>query len=123
MGRRFAAQMGAPLTAQSIEIAAHRSKAHPQSRLWPMPLPRRCAERQPDLSRRDAGTYLVDMAFGWTNPGTDYDAKVLGQVDRSIALVREDPLPYSVKSLYLTVVHRLDEGIRAARAGGTISCV
>jgi adenylate cyclase len=65
----------------------------------------------------EAGTYMVDMAFGWTDPATDYDAKILGQVDRSIALVREDPLPYVVKSLYLTVVRRLDEGIRAANAG------
>jgi hypothetical protein len=36
----------------------------------------------------DAGTYMVDMAFGWTDPAIDYDAKILGQVDRSIALVR-----------------------------------
>jgi adenylate cyclase len=65
----------------------------------------------------DAYTYYVDKGYGWTNPDTDYDAKVLGQVDRSIALARDDPLPYYVKSQYLTNQRRLDEALRAADAG------
>jgi adenylate cyclase len=65
----------------------------------------------------DAGTYGADMVFGWMDPDIDYSAKVLGQVDRSITLARGDPRPYFVKSLYLTITHRLDEGLRAADAG------
>jgi hypothetical protein len=57
---------------------------------------------------------MIDVVFGWTTPGIDYDAKVLGQVDRSIALARDDPLPYGVKSYYLVDVHRPDEPLRAA---------
>jgi tetratricopeptide (TPR) repeat protein len=69
----------------------------------------------------DAGTYLYDMAFGWTNPDTDYAAKVLVQVDRCIALARDEPLPHVVKSTYLTNVRRPEEGLRAADAGLAIN--
>jgi adenylate cyclase len=69
----------------------------------------------------DAATYLADLGYGWTNSDTDYDAKVLGQVDRSIDLARDDPRPYYVKSVYLITVHRLDEGLRAADAGLAIN--
>jgi adenylate cyclase len=69
----------------------------------------------------DAGTYLSELAFGWTNPATDYAAKVLAQVDRSIALARDDPRPYLVKSLYLTITRRLEEGLRAADAGLSVN--
>ena len=34
----------------------------------------------------NAYTYMVDYAYGWTNPQTDYDAKILAQADRAIAL-------------------------------------
>jgi hypothetical protein len=61
------------------------------------------------------------MAFGWTKANTDYDAKVLGQVDRSIALARDDQLPYNVKSFYLIDTHRPDEALRAADAGLAIN--
>ena len=33
-----------------------------------------------------ADTYFIEYIFGWGNPGTDYDAKILGQADRAIAL-------------------------------------
>jgi tetratricopeptide (TPR) repeat protein len=69
----------------------------------------------------DAMTYMIDSAYGWTNPDTDYEAKVLGQADRSIAIVRDDQMPYMVKAQYLIVVHRLDEGLRAADAGLAIN--
>ena len=65
----------------------------------------------------DAYTYFIDRAYGWTNPDTDYEAKVLGQADRSIAIARDDPLPYIAKSGYLTNVRRPEEGLRAADAG------
>jgi TolB-like protein/class 3 adenylate cyclase len=69
----------------------------------------------------DAFTYLIDLAFGWTKADTDYDAKVLGQVDRSIVFARDDPLPYNVKSFYLIDTHRPDEALRAADAGLAIN--
>ena len=37
-----------------------------------------------------ASTYMYEYAFGWTDPETDYDAKILGQADRSIALARNN---------------------------------
>jgi adenylate cyclase len=64
-----------------------------------------------------AGTYMNEYAFGWTNPETDYDAKILGQVDRSIALARDNPRAYWIKSVYLTMTRRANEALRAADAG------
>ena len=65
----------------------------------------------------DAATYMIDKALGWTTPDTDYDAKVLGQADRAIALDRDDVTAYYVKSEYLSIVHRPDEALRAADVG------
>jgi tetratricopeptide (TPR) repeat protein len=66
----------------------------------------------------DAGTYLFDKVAGWASADVDYDAKILGQADRSIAIAPNDPDPYSTKSLYLSyVLHRTEEGLRAAEAG------
>ena len=33
-----------------------------------------------------AVTYTNEYLFGWGDPGTDYDAKILGPLDRAIAL-------------------------------------
>jgi adenylate cyclase len=63
-----------------------------------------------------AGTYSNEYIF-WGNPETDYDAKILGQVDRSIALARDIPRAYWVKSVYLTTSRRPNEALRAADAG------
>ncbi len=66
----------------------------------------------------DANTYLLDKVAGWTSADVDYDAKILGQADRSIAIAPNDPDPYSAKSLYLSyVLHRTEEGLRAAETG------
>jgi adenylate cyclase len=66
----------------------------------------------------DAATYMFDKIAGWASADVDYDTKVLGQVDRSIAIAPNDPYPYWVKSTYLSyVVHRTEEGLRAAKAG------
>ena len=66
----------------------------------------------------DAATYLFDKVAGWTSADVDYDAKILGQADRAIAIAPNDPAPYSTKSLYLSyVLHRTEEGLRAADAG------
>ena len=69
----------------------------------------------------DAQTYFLDKTYGWANPETAYDAKILGQADRSIALARDDARPYFVKSQYLKDLHRLDEALRAAEAGLAVS--
>ena len=66
----------------------------------------------------DARSYMIDKVYHWTNPDVDYDAKIVGQADRSIAIDPNDPLPYFAKSFYLSLVlHRPEEGLRAANAG------
>jgi hypothetical protein len=40
-----------------------------------------------------ASTYLIEYAYGWASPETDYEAKVLGQADRAIALAPRTPHP------------------------------
>jgi hypothetical protein len=46
----------------------------------------------------DATTYLNEYSFGWTNPDTDYEAKILGQADRAFALTPHNPWNYSTKA-------------------------
>ncbi len=64
-----------------------------------------------------AGTYFQEYFFGFGNPGTDYDAKILGQADRAIALAPDYDVPYETKSIYLALSRRYDEAIRSANAG------
>ena len=64
-----------------------------------------------------ADTYFSEFLFGYGNPGTDYDAKILGQADRAIALAPDYDLPYEAKSVYLSTSRRYDEAISAANAG------
>jgi TolB-like protein/class 3 adenylate cyclase len=64
-----------------------------------------------------ASTYFFDYQLGWGNSETDYDAKILGQLDRAIVLAPDYGQPYQVKSLYLAFSHRWDEAVRAADAG------
>ena len=64
-----------------------------------------------------AFNYFYEYLFGYGNPGTDYDAKILGQADRAIAIAPDYDLPYDAKSAYLGVSRRYDEAIRAANAG------
>jgi adenylate cyclase len=69
----------------------------------------------------EATTYLFDNVFGWADPSVDYDAKVVGLADRSLAIAPDEARPYATKSLYLTNVNRPVEGLRAADAGLTIN--
>jgi tetratricopeptide (TPR) repeat protein len=64
-----------------------------------------------------AATYLFEYIFGWTDPETDYDAKILGQADRSIALARDNAWAYGVKSVYLNMTLRPSDALRVANAG------
>jgi len=60
--------------------------------------------------------------FGPANPETDYDAKVFGQADRSIALARDNAFAYQVKCYcYLIVSRRPEEALRAAEAALAIN--
>ena len=68
-----------------------------------------------------AQTYFIEFLFGWGNPGTDYDAKILGQADRAIALAPDYGLPYEAKGAYLSLSRRYDEAIRALNAGIAIN--
>jgi adenylate cyclase len=66
-------------------------------------------------------TYLNEYGFGWTNPETDYEAKVLGQADRALALAPSNPWNYTVKSVYLTLTGRPAEGLRVEDAALAIN--
>ncbi len=63
-----------------------------------------------------AATYLIDYAYGWANPETDYEAKVLGQADQAIALAPRTAWNYSAKVNWLTLTGRAKEGLRVADA-------
>jgi adenylate cyclase len=61
-----------------------------------------------------ASTYLIEYAYGWANPETDYEAKVLGQADRAIALAPRTPWNYSAKVNWLAMTGRSNEALRVA---------
>ena len=46
----------------------------------------------------DARTYMIDTIYDWTSTDVDYDAKIVGQADRSIAIDPNDPLPIMQKA-------------------------
>jgi tetratricopeptide (TPR) repeat protein len=64
-----------------------------------------------------AATYLRDFSFGWGDPGTDYEAKVLGQANRALALDPKGISAYQVKADYLYVSGRPGTALAAADAG------
>jgi adenylate cyclase len=69
-----------------------------------------------DALAGDAMTYAFDIVFGWTRPQIDYDAKILGQADRAIALTPDNVHAYYAKSIYL-FMRRPNEALGAADAG------
>ena len=69
----------------------------------------------------DGFTYLADYLYAWGSSETDYEAKVLGQADRAIALDRNFVGAYWLKSLYLGVSHRAPEALGVANAGLAIN--
>jgi adenylate cyclase len=64
-----------------------------------------------------AETYMNDRFNGWGDPGTDYEAKVLGQANRAINLAPEDPYVYYPKANFLALSGRPSEAVGAADAG------
>jgi tetratricopeptide (TPR) repeat protein len=65
----------------------------------------------------DADTYSQEYVFGWADSKTDYDAKVLDQANRAIALDSDNVVAHEVKSAYLMMSRRFDEAVHAADAG------
>ena len=74
-----------------------------------------------DALAGDAYAYMLEYTRGWATTGTDYEAKILGQADRAIALAPDNVWAYNVKSLYLTISQRANEGLSAADAGLAIN--
>ena len=70
-----------------------------------------------DALAGSANTYLSEYLYGWTDPETDYDEKILGHADRSIALARDNTWAYGVKSAYLHTSLRPSDAFRVADAG------
>jgi adenylate cyclase len=67
----------------------------------------------------DAIAYFFEYVYGWGNSETDYDAKILGQVERAIALAPDTIRAHYMKSTYLSLgrSRRFNEALRAADAG------
>src|SRR5271163_2351919 len=59
--------------------------------------------------------------MGWGDPGTDYDAKILGPANRAIALAPDNPGVYFPKAQYLGLSRRPTEALGAADAGLAIN--
>jgi adenylate cyclase len=69
----------------------------------------------------DAYTYMIDFAYGWTNPQMDYDAKILAQADRATALAPDNWRAYWAKCNYLFLSQRANEALGAADAALAIN--
>jgi adenylate cyclase len=64
-----------------------------------------------DALAGNAITAFEEYIFGWGESKTDYDAKILGQADRAIALDPNNLQAYQAKGLYLSLgSHRYNEG-------------
>jgi adenylate cyclase len=74
-----------------------------------------------DALNGSAATYFFDFINGWGDPGTDYDAKVLGQANRAINLAPDYANVYPLKAVYLALSGRADEALRSADAGLAIN--
>jgi adenylate cyclase len=65
-----------------------------------------------------AEAYFNEYFNGWTDPQTDYQAKILGQADRAIALNADNVGAYFTKAQYLGLVsHQYSESLSATDAG------
>jgi adenylate cyclase len=64
----------------------------------------------------DAYTYFVDYVFGWINPQLDYDAKIIAQADRAIALDPNSGWAHYSKCFYLNISQRPNEALNCADA-------
>jgi adenylate cyclase len=74
-----------------------------------------------DALAGDAFTHMVFYVYGWATAEKDFDAKIIDQADRAIALAPDNMRAYAAKSFYLAVSHRANEALRAADAGLAIN--
>jgi tetratricopeptide (TPR) repeat protein len=58
-----------------------------------------------------------DFDLGWIDPQIDYDAKIIGQADRALALARNTLVAYIAKAYYLVNLRRENEAFDVAEAG------
>jgi adenylate cyclase len=70
-----------------------------------------------DALTGEALIYSVEYSFGWGPAQTDYDAKILAQTNRALALAPNNVQAYLVKSQYLSFSRRANEGLEVADAG------
>ncbi len=71
-----------------------------------------------DALAGSAEAYFEEYFYGWTDPQTDYEAKVLGQADRAIALDPNTVRAYLAKGWYLSLVsHKYSEALGVTDAG------
>jgi adenylate cyclase len=70
-----------------------------------------------DALAGEALTYLVERSFFPSSVEPDYEAKIIGQADRAIALAPQTEEAYYAKSGYLLTTQRADDALRAAEAG------
>jgi adenylate cyclase len=73
-----------------------------------------------DALAGEAGRYAAEYLY-WGNPATNYDAKVIGQADRAIALAPDTMRAYWEKTMYLYMSRRYNESLRTADAGLAIN--
>ena len=66
-------------------------------------------------------TYFFDFINGWGDPGTDYDAKVLGPANRAMNLAPDNSRAYWIKADYLALLRRPNEALGSADAGIAIN--
>jgi adenylate cyclase len=78
------------------------------------------APNDADALAGEAYTYSIEYQY-WTKSETDYDAKILGQADRAVALVADTVWAYYAKTSYLGITHRANEQLSAADAGLAIN--
>jgi tetratricopeptide (TPR) repeat protein len=75
-----------------------------------------------DALAGSAMTYYEEDFNGWTDSKTDFEAKILGQADRAIALDPNNARAYLPKALYLSVLSgRYTEALGVANAGLAIN--
>ena len=70
-----------------------------------------------DALAGSAGTYFWAYFLGWGDSGTDYEAKVLGQANRAIAVDHDNVRAYMVKADYLSLSRRFNEALGVSDAG------
>ena len=97
--------------------AEHRESNHEARALFDRGAPFRCTRTTPVLWREAPRPDSLDYFNGWGDPGTDYEAKLLGQANQAIEDDPNNPYVYYPKALYLALSGRPREAVDATDAG------